>query len=79
MTDFLILGQIPDFAIIVLLGIVGALILIFGLTALASRFYQKVGPDEALVRTGWGGMNVVTANGIFVAPVIHHSEKWISP
>lgn len=75
MTDFLILGQIPDFLIVVLVAIIGGLILIFGLAALASRFYQKVGPDEALVRTGWGGMNVVTANGIFVAPVIHHSEK----
>jgi uncharacterized membrane protein YqiK len=64
-----------EVALYALTAIVAVFILIAGVTALASRFYQKVGPDEAIVRTGWGGMQVVTANGIFVAPVIHHSEK----
>ncbi|QDV25081.1 flotillin family protein [Aureliella helgolandensis] len=57
------------------IALVVLLILVIGILALISRFYKKVGPDEAIVRTGWGGMQVVTANGIFVMPVVHHSEK----
>lgn len=75
MNEVLVIGQFSTIATYVLIAIVSTIVLAVGLGALASRFYQKVGPDEALVRTGWGGMKVVTANGIFVAPVIHHHEK----
>ena len=71
----LVIGQVPEVAIYALVVIVATVIMIAGLLAVASKFYQKVGPDEAIVRTGWGGMQVVTANGVFVAPVIHHAEK----
>lgn len=70
----LLLAQ-TEIAIYALIAIVSLAIVILGALALASRFYQKVGPDEAIVKTGWGGMQVVTANGIFVLPVIHHAEK----
>jgi uncharacterized membrane protein YqiK len=75
MNETLLLGQVPDIAIYALVALVATVIIIAGLLAVASKFYQKVGPDEAIVRTGWGGMQVVTANGVFVAPVIHHAEK----
>lgn len=57
------------------LAIAVGMVLLLGIAAAASRFYMKVGPDEAIVRTGSGGMRVVTASGIFVVPVIHRAEK----
>ena len=75
MSSLFVIGQMPEFMIMVGIGVAVALLFIIAAFSLASRFYQKVGPDEAIVRTGWGGMKVVTANGIFVAPVIHHAEK----
>ena len=41
----------------------------------ASKFYIKVGPDEAIVKTGMGGMNVIIDGGALVWPVIHRYEK----
>ncbi len=75
MNDLLMLGQLPDVAIYAIIVIVAIIAFLIGLAALASRFYVKVGPDEAIVRTGWGGMQVVTANGVFVVPVVHRHEK----
>lgn len=70
-----LLAQIPDVALYALMALVAVVILMLGVLAIASQFYRKVGPDEAIVRTGWGGMKIVTANGVFVAPVIHHYER----
>ncbi len=60
----------------------GLLILVASLFAIAtafiivaSKFYIKVGPDEAIVKTGMGGMNVVIDGGALVWPVIHRYEK----
>ncbi|MEM7557648.1 MAG: flotillin family protein [Planctomycetota bacterium] len=54
----------------------GAIIIgLIAAAALANRFYRKVGPDEAIVRTGMGKIKVVTGGGISVFPVIHHAEK----
>ncbi len=75
MIAHLMLGQVSETAIIALIALVAIIIIFSGLLAVASKFYQKVGPDEAIVRTGWGGMQVVTANGVFVASVVHHAEK----
>ena len=54
---------------LIFLGIVGTAIL-FAM----SRFYRKVGPEEALVKTGWGGMSVVSGGGMWVVPVAHRVE-----
>ncbi len=54
----------------------GALILfIMSAFAVTNKFYVKVGPDEAIVRTGHGGLKVVTASGTMVVPVFHRAEK----
>jgi len=45
-----------------------------GFLGVISRFYQKVGPDEAIVRTGIGGMQVVSGGGIIVIPIMHRAE-----
>lgn len=45
-----------------------------GFLVIISRFYRKVGPDEAIVRTGIGGMQVVSGSGIIVIPIMHRAE-----
>ena len=53
--------------------IVGFIILL-GLLSAFSKFYRKVGPEEAMVRSGVGGLTVATGKGIFVIPVLHRYE-----
>ncbi len=48
-------------------ALIGALVMI-------ARFYRKVGPEEALVRTGIGGLRVVTGSGSIVVPIAHRVE-----
>ncbi|WP_390621025.1 flotillin family protein [Gimesia alba] len=54
--------------------IIGGAIL-FGLAVAISRFYRKVGPEEALVLTGAGGLRVATGEGIIVIPVLHRADQ----
>ncbi|QDU07395.1 flotillin family protein [Gimesia aquarii] len=56
--------------------VVGAIIIIcIGMAVAATRFYRKVGPEEALVRTGVGKLQVATGSGIFVIPVLHRGDQ----
>jgi len=48
---------------------------VLALAVFASRFYHKVGPEEAIVRAGAGGLRAVTGVGIVVIPLIHRAEK----
>lgn len=75
MTQLLLLGQVTQVLFVIGISILSLIMLAVGFLALASQFYRKVGPDEAIVRTGWGGMQVVTASGITVVPVLHSAEK----
>ncbi len=49
-------------------------VIFVGFLGIISKFYQKVGPDEAIVRTGIGGMQVVSGGGIIVIPIMHRAE-----
>ena len=63
---------------VLFIGIVTLASIVFGLMAialLASRFYRKVGPEEAIIRSGHGGLKAATGAGIVVIPVIHRWEK----
>lgn len=40
----------------------------------ASKFYRKVGPEEALVRSGGGDLSVATGHGMWVVPLVHRVE-----
>ena len=57
--------------------IAGLLIGVFviGFAVAVSRFYRKVGPEEALVRTGVGNLKVANGEGIFVIPVLHRADQ----
>ena len=50
------------------------LFVLFVLVAAASRFYRKVGPEEALVRSGGGNLMVATGCGMWVVPLVHRVE-----
>ena len=39
-----------------------------------SRLYRKVGPEEAVVRTGVGGLRVRVGQGMWVIPLMHRFE-----
>ena len=56
-------------------SIVGAIFVIVAAGALFSRFYRKVGPEEAIVRSGSGGLKAASGSGIWVIPVLHRAEQ----
>ena len=53
----------PELIITIVLGVIGFVVVAAGLAAAASRFYRKVGPEEALVRSGGGELKVATGRG----------------
>ncbi len=54
-------------------SVIVAVVLIFGIIALFSKFYYKASQGQALVRTGVGGIKV-SFNGLMVIPVLHKIE-----
>lgn len=60
-----------DYAILLVIFLLAFLL---GAAAIAKKVYKKVGPDEAIVRTGYGKMAVATGGGISVWPIIHQWE-----
>lgn len=62
----IIFGVIAAFAILLFLGLVG---LVF------SRFYKRATSDEALVRSGSGGIRVIKDGGVLVIPVLHELAR----
>ncbi len=57
---------------LILLAIVIA-VLVIGVSVVKSC-YIVVGPDKAIVKTGWGKMDVTTAGGMLIYPVINRKE-----
>ena len=53
---------------------VAVLVIGGGILALFSQFFRKVGPEEAIVRSGAGGLKAKTGRGIFVIPILHRAE-----
>ena len=49
--------------------------MIFMMGIMFSQFYRKVGPEEAVVRSGQGGLRAATGSGIFVIPILHRAEQ----
>jgi len=62
--------------VITILAIASAVLLfVVALAIIAGKFYVKVGPDEAIVKTGMGGLKVIIDGGALIWPVIHRYEK----
>ena len=58
--------------ILIALGIFFMIVL--GVVATIKKCYMVVGPDQAIVKTGMGKMDVVTGSGMLIVPVIHRYE-----
>ena len=67
------MGLLPLIGIVI--GAAVGLLVFFGIAL--SRFYRKVGPEEALVRSGMGGMKAKSgaAGGIWVVPILHQIDQ----
>jgi flotillin len=52
----------------------GFLIMLIGMVAIVSNWYRKVGPEEAIVRSGMGGLAIAVGKGKMVYPIIHRYE-----
>ncbi|MCA9121812.1 MAG: flotillin family protein [Planctomycetaceae bacterium] len=57
------------------LALVGFAAFVVAALFVFSQFYRKVGPEEALVRSGKGGLAAATGEGIFVIPVLHRVDQ----
>lgn len=66
-----ILDGAGGYALAVLVVLVICLVAI---TSTIKSCYKVVGPDKAIVRTGYGEMRVATGSGMIVAPVVHKYE-----
>ena len=66
-------GLSPFFTWLLTIG-VAILVIVGGILALFSQFFRKVGPEEAIVRSGAGGLKAKTGRGIFVIPILHRAE-----
>ena len=53
---------------------VAVFIVLVGFAAMLAKFYRKVGPEEALVRSGVNGLKAVTGRGTWVIPIMHRHE-----
>ncbi|MCA9075099.1 MAG: flotillin family protein [Planctomycetaceae bacterium] len=54
------------------LVIIGAFVVAAGI--MFSRFYRKVGPEEAIVRSGYKGLHAASGDGIWILPIFHRAE-----
>lgn len=63
-----------ELIITIVIGVILFIVVAAGLAAAASRFYRKVGPEEALVRSGGGELKVATGRGMWVVPLVHRVE-----
>jgi flotillin len=75
MNGFVLAASPMQWGIGALIVVAATFLIVLALAVVASRFYVKVGPDEAIVKTGMGGMKVVIDGGALIMPVIHRVEK----
>lgn len=59
----------------IITALVFVVIVLAGIAAMIAKFYQKVGPDEAMVKTGLGGTVITISGGTYVFPLFHHVER----
>lgn len=61
----------------VVIGAVAIFFILYLPFALLSRLYQKVGPNQVLVRSGGlGGVKLTRGGGVLVIPLIHKAERF---
>ncbi len=55
-------------------GVAVLLFMLMAVGSLFSKFYRKVGPEEAIVISGKGGLRAASGEGTWVIPVLHRAE-----
>lgn len=70
-----LLAELPGLGEILGISAGGLVVLLIGLGILFSKFYRKVGPEEAIILTGKGGLRAATGTGIWVIPILHRAER----
>jgi len=68
-------GELSPTTQIVIVGIAIVAFIVMGLAFAFSRFFRKVGPEEALVRSGRGGLRCATGDGMWIVPILHRAEE----
>ena len=71
---FGLLGMDPQNVMTFVVGGAVLLILLTGFVTAFSKFYRKPGPEEAIVRTGVGGLTTITGRGMIVVPLIQEAH-----
>ena len=69
-----ILGMTGEQLMVFAVGGVVLLLFLTGMATAFSKFYRKPGPEEAIVRTGVGGLQVITGRGMIVIPLIQEAS-----
>jgi flotillin len=59
--------------LIVIVGLIVVATLM--LMTMMARMYQKAGPNEAIIRFGFGGPKVIIGHGALVYPVVQHTRR----
>jgi flotillin len=67
-------GMDTDQLMVFLFGGLALLVLFVGFITAFSKFYRKPGPEEAIVRTGVGGLMTITGRGMIVVPLIQEAH-----
>src|SRR4029078_3250830 len=58
-----------------LFGIIALIVVIAIAVAFLNRFYRKSSSDAALIRTGFGGENIVISGGTLALPFLHKVDE----
>lgn len=69
-----IFGMDEQQLMVVIFGGLALLVLLAGFVTAFSKFYRKPGPEEAIVRTGVGGLMTITGRGMIVVPLIQEAH-----
>lgn len=74
MLAFEFLGMDEQQLFVIFGGGILLLIVLTGFATAFSKFYRKPGPEEAIVRTGVGGLTTITGKGMIVVPLIQEAH-----
>ena len=69
-----LLAQIPPEVKYLFWFILFIIVAVVLFVSVIKKCYLVVGPDKAIVKTGWGAMDVTTAGGMLVFPVVNKVE-----
>ncbi|MGZ0162919.1 MAG: flotillin family protein [Planctomycetales bacterium] len=69
-----VFGMDTEQLMVFVFGGLALLVLFAGFITAFSKFYRKPGPEEAIVRTGVGGLATITGRGMIVVPLIQEAH-----